>query len=139
MRTVHVQQPSWQQSRPFGGTVVRYSREAREFSQISGHLSSVVAPQEMEHKTLASALGRQLQAGGKMASRWMSSSVDAQHRPWSPQGRTLAKCRPVTENVHHANTTTDVVSDEQVNFAHETKISGTFDYLGGRVNVLGND
>lgn len=65
MRTVHVQQPSWQQSRPFGGTVVRYSREAREFSQISGHLSSVVALQEMEHKTLASALGRELQADGK--------------------------------------------------------------------------
>ena len=40
-----------------------------EFNQISGHLSSVVAPQEIQHKTLASALGRELQAGGKMASR----------------------------------------------------------------------
>lgn len=136
---MHVQRPSWQQSRPLRGTIVLYSRKGREFSQISGHLSSVVPWWKTRHETLASALGRQLQAGGKMASRWMSSSVDAQHRPWSPQGRTLAKCRPVTENVHHANTTTDVVSDEQVNFAHETKISGTFDYLGGRVNVLGND
>lgn len=135
---MHVQRPSWQQSRPFRGTVVLYSRKGREFNQISGHLPSVVPPWKMRHESLAFALGRQLQAGGKMASRWMSSSVDAQHRPWFPQGRTLAKCRPVT-NVHHTNTTTDVVSDEQVNFAHETKISGTFDYLGGRVNVLGND
>ena len=69
MRTMNVQPPRWQQSRPFRGTVVRYSSEAREFSQISGHLSSVVAPQEIQHKTLASALGRELQAGGKMASR----------------------------------------------------------------------
>ena len=65
MRTMNVQPPRWQQSRPFRGTVVRYSSEAREFSQISCHLSSVVAPQEIQHKTLASALGRALQADGK--------------------------------------------------------------------------
>ena len=65
MRTMNVQPPCWQQSRPFRGTVVRYRSEAREFSQISGHLPSVVAPQEIQHKTLASALGRELQADGK--------------------------------------------------------------------------
>ena len=65
MRTMHIQRLSWQQSRPFRGTVVLYSREGREFSQICGHLSSVVAPQEMWHETLASALGRELQADGK--------------------------------------------------------------------------
>ena len=85
MRTMNVQPPCWQQSRPFRGTVVRYRSEVREFSQISGHLPSVVAPQEIQHKTLASALGRELQADGK-SSPTANDSEDhrAQSILWKP-------------------------------------------------------
>lgn len=45
----------------------------------------------------------------------------------------------MAENVHHANSTNGVLSDEKVSFAHGTETSSTFDCHGGQVDVLAND